>query len=242
MTDKRSPDERQALAAEQALRLLTGAERAQAAALERDDAAFAGEVARWRGRFAPLISDVAPVAPPAGLWGRIEQATLQGSDATNVVVLRRSRSRWRAAAAAMTAIAAALALILVEQPRTAQAPVVAPPARGTPMVAMLGDGGKSMKVVASWDPSARQLVLAVSGDMPSDPAHAHQLWVIPSDGKPRSLGTMAASKQMHMRLADALARLLQQGATIAISVEPPGGSPTGQPTGPVVASGALKKA
>ena len=47
---------------------------------------------------------------------------------------------------------------------------------------------------------------------------------------------------MHMQLADALASLLQQGATIAISVEPPGGSPTGAPTGPVVASGALTKA
>jgi anti-sigma-K factor RskA len=47
---------------------------------------------------------------------------------------------------------------------------------------------------------------------------------------------------MHMRLADALAQLLQQGATIAISVEQRGGSPTGAPTGPVVASGALSKA
>ena len=53
---------------------------------------------------------------------------------------------------------------------------------------------------------------------------------------------MPASKQMHMRLADALAELMQQGATIAISVEPPGGSPTGAPTGPVVASGALQSA
>jgi anti-sigma-K factor RskA len=47
---------------------------------------------------------------------------------------------------------------------------------------------------------------------------------------------------MHMRLADALAQLLRQGATIAISVEPPGGSPTGAPTGPVVASGPLNQA
>ena len=99
-----------------------------------------------------------------------------------------------------------------------------------------------MKVVASWDPAARQLVLAVAGDMPADAAHAHELWVIPPDGKPRSLGTMSSTRKMHMRLADALASLLQQGATIAISVEPPGGSPTGQPTGPVVASGSLDKA
>ena len=85
-------------------------------------------------------------------------------------------------------------------------------------------------------------MLAVAGDMPADPSHAHELWVIPEGGKPHSLGTMARGRQMHMRLADALAQLLQQGATIAISVEPPGGSPTGAPTGPVVASGALGQA
>ena len=56
------------------------------------------------------------------------------------------------------------------------------------------------------------------------------------------MGTMPAAKQMHMQLADALADLLQQGATIAITVEPRGGSPTGAPTGPIVASGALTKA
>lgn len=53
--------------------------------------------------------------------------------------------------------------------------------------------------------------------------------MIPAGGKPRSLGTMADKKHWHVRLADALAQLLQQGATIAISVEPRGGSPTGAP-------------
>jgi anti-sigma-K factor RskA len=109
-------------------------------------------------------------------------------------------------------------------------------------VAVLGDSDKKMKVVASWDPASRQLVMAIVGEMAVDPRHSHELWVIPSDGKPRSIGTMSESKKAHMRLADTLARLLQQGATIAISVEPPGGSPTGAPTGPVVASGSLDRA
>ena len=104
---------------------------------------------------------------------------------------------WRAG------VAASLGFVLLQQPRSVPTPVVVQqPPLSTPMVAMLGDGGKSMKVVASWDPTARQLVLAVAGEMPADPAHAHQLWVIPADGKPRSLGTMPASKQMHMRLAN----------------------------------------
>ncbi len=143
----------------------------------------------------------------------------------------------------MTAIAAGLALVLVYQPHPAPPPgtPAAQRAPAAPMVAMLGDK-TAMKVVASWDPAARQLVLAVAGDMPADPKHAHELWVIPPNGKPRSLGTMGSGKQMHMRLAETLATLLQQGATIAISVEPPGGSPTGAPTGPVVASGSLTRA
>jgi anti-sigma-K factor RskA len=78
--------------------------------------------------------------------------------------------------------------------------------------------------------------------MPADPRHSHELWVIPAGGKPRSLGVMPDARQTHMQLADALAELMQEGATVAISVEPRGGSPTGSPTGPVVASGALRSA
>ena len=241
MNDERE-NERDALAAEQALQVLRGDELREASALEASDRGFALEVARWRGRLAPLLGEIGEVAPPDQLWGRIAQAMFGGAQ-NNVVLLRRSLTRWRAGAGAMTAIAAALALVLIQQPRTLPAPVaIQRPAAAPPLVAMLGDGGKGMKVVASWDPTAQQLVLAVPGNMPADPAHAHELWVIPADGKPRSLGTMKSAKQMHMRLADALAVLLQQGATIAISVEPPGGSPTGQPTGPVVASGALNSA
>jgi anti-sigma-K factor RskA len=110
------------------------------------------------------------------------------------------------------------------------------------MVAMLGDQAGGTKVVASWDPAAQQLVLAVPGNLQADSNHSHELWVIPKGGKPSSLGTMPRTKQMHMRLAQTLARLLESGATIAISVEPRGGSPTGAPTGPVVASGALTQA
>ena len=143
----------------------------------------------------------------------------------------------------MTALAASLALVLVAAAATgARAGLRAIGARARRWSRCSATSSKQMKVVASWDPAARQLVLAVAGDMPADPSHSHELWVIPAGGKPRSLGTMPAGRQMHMRLADALAQLLQQGATIAISVEPPGGSPTGAPTGPVVVSGALDRA
>ena len=234
------PEDRRRLAAEYALGALEGAELEEARALASSDGEFRNEVARWSGRMAPLFEEVEPVAPPDPLWRRIEAGLGARPANDNVLVLRRRIGLWRGIAAGAMALAASLAIVLVTQPPPAVAPA-GPPA-GPPMVAMLGDRQEPMKVVASWDPGTRQLVLAVPAEMPAAPSQAHELWVIPADGKPRSLGTMPAGRQMHMRLADALAQLLQQGATIAISVEPAGGSPTGAPTGPVVASGALSRA
>jgi anti-sigma-K factor RskA len=240
MSTHPDPDQISNLAAEYALGLLDGAELRRAQDLARTDAMFRREVERWTGRLAPMLDDVDEVRPPANMWTRIDAALGALGPDSNILVMRRKLNAWRGVAAAMTALAACLALVLlIRVSPVSRTPQLAPAA---PMVAMLGDQRKQMQVVASWDPRGRQLVLAVAGDMPADPRHSHELWVIPPGGKPRSLGTMGAGKQMHMRLADALAELLQQGATIAISVEPPGGSPTGAPTGPVVASGSLEQA
>lgn len=244
MTDDRERPEPATTAAEYALGLLSGDELREARKRAASDPQFAEEVARWRGRLAPLHEEVAPVSPPTDLWRQIDAQVRSGvaSANDNVPMLRRRVRMWQWSTGGMAALAACLALVLAFEPRAVPVPPAqqAQPA-GSPMVAMLGDNGAT-KVVASWDPSARQLILAVPGDLSGDPNHSHELWVIPSGGKPRSLGTMPTGKQMHMRLADALAQLLEQGATIAISVEPRGGSRTGAPTGPVVASGALKQA
>lgn len=236
MSGQSIPD---SLAGEYALGLLDGEELAQARHLARTDAAFRAEFEKWTGRLAPMLDEVEEVPVPRRVWTRVDAALRSIRTGSNVIDMRRKLNVWRGIAGGMTALAACLALVLLIQLPRAPEPVVNP---APPMVAMLGDQQKQMKVMATWDPRAHQLVLAVAGDMPADPRHSHELWVIPAGGKPRSLGTMGSARQMHMRLADALAQLLQQGATIAISVEPPGGSPTGAPTGPVVASGSLSQA
>ena len=243
MTDDRNLSEEQTLlAAEYALGVLDGAELAEARALAGRDAAFRAEAERWSGRLAPMLDDVAPATPPEGMWARIDAAVGAGSAANdNVVDLRRRVTVWRGVSGAMTAIAACLAIVIAVQPRAIAPPPAAQVSAAPPLVAIVGDD-KQMKLVASWDPAGRRLVLAVAGDMPADRSHAHELWIIPSGGAPRSLGTMGGDKQMHMSLEGTLAELMRQGATIAISVEPPGGSPTGAPTGPVIASGTLRTA
>lgn len=240
--DPADPPEPASVAAEHALGLLSGDELRKARSLEETDPSYREELARWRGRFATLHEDIDAIPPPPGLWSRIEDRIGASAANDNLPALRRKLRSWRMTAGAFGAIAASLAFVLLLEPKPSIAPPVAVTApSASPMVAMLGDK-RSMKVVASWDPAARQLVLAVAGDMPVDPKHSNELWVIPNGGKPRSLGTMPERKRMHMQLANALATLLEQGATIAITVEPRGGSPSGAPTGAVIASGALNPA
>ena len=107
------------------------------------------------------------------------------------------------------------------------------------MVAAMAAEGSPAHLVATWQPGARSLTVATAGDLPQDGVHNHELWFIVEGGRPRSLGVMPASGRMHAQLAAEIAAALRQGTVLAISVEPAGGSPTGQPTGPVIASGAL---
>lgn len=234
-------------AAELALGLLDGPELAAARSRTAADARFAGEVAGWTERLAPLLDEVADTAPPQGLWERIATAlggheavadNDNGADARRLVFWQ----RWSAGA---TAVAAALGLFLLFEPRSAPAPAPAPvptpaqPVAEAPMVAAMAGKDSPARLVATWEPNARSLTVAAAGDMPNDGRHSHELWFIVAGGKPQSLGVMPLNGRMHAQLAADIAAALRQGTVMAISVEPTGGSPTGQPTGPVIASGAL---
>lgn len=243
MTDDHTSLEWQSLAGEYALGVLDGEDLRNAQELERADAQFRAEVSRWTGQLAPLLEETHEVLPPARVWTQLANLLPVPASGASVLQLRRRLKRWQGLAAGTTALAASFAAILLSGISQRPPPVpIQSRAPGPPLVAMLGAPTEGTKVVASWDAAERRLVLAVPGDLRADPRHSHELWVIPSDGKPRSLGTLGRSRQTHKQLAEALAKLLEQGATIAISVEPAGGSPTGAPTGPVVASGALTRA
>ena len=231
------PEERDQLAAEYALGVLDGDSLAQARRLLAEDAAFRADVGRWAGRLAPLLDDIPPAPAPAAVWQAIER-NLRGGD--NVVALHRKVGLWRGASAAMTALAASLALVLVTRPPSVATPPVV--VASAPMVAMIGDAAEGTKMVASWHPAERRLMVAAVADIPPDPAHTHELWMIPADGKPRSLGTMPTAAKAHMDVPEPMAREFADGVMLAVSVEPMGGSPTGAPTGPVIASGKLERA
>lgn len=229
----------EALAAEHALGVLTGAERAEAEVRMARDPVFAAQVDAWRIRLAPLVDGVTPVAPPAGLWERIARC-LPAND--NPRAVRRLRF-WRAAAMGGFGLAAASLAAVVVVANRPPTVIQAPPAQPGPLLnasLMPQAGGVQPLFVAAYDPQRKALIVTSLVPPGTDPLHVHQLWLIPGDGKPRSLGMVEPGTSRAMPMPETLDRMVSEGAELAVSVEPPGGSTDPQgPSGPIAARGAL---
>lgn len=223
-------------AAELALGVLDGDERAAALRRVLAEPPFAREVARWRAYFAQLFAAWPAVAPPEGLFARIE-ATLDGGATP---VLRRT-GWWPAIAGVATVAAACLALVLLLRPASPPVLPTPAPARAVPvLVATLAPTdttSEAKPVAALYDPATS--TLRVGAAPLASAGKAAELWVIPADGAPRSMGLLDAAAATPVPVGPDRRALLAPGATLAVSIEPPGGSPTDTPTGPVVAAGTL---
>lgn len=214
-------------AAELALGLLDGEERAAALRRVLADPAFAREVEEWRQRLAGLFDDYPEVAAPESVAARLAQLDARPAAPS------RPGFRWPIAGA-VTAIAAMLALFLVLRP-IPQA--VAPPATHRMMAASLVMSDKSGAMPAIVDMTTGEMRVGEAAVAPA--GKSAQLWMIGGDGVPRPMGVLASTGPSRMSLAAGQRAALKAGITLAVSIEPIGGSPTGLPTGPVVASGKL---
>lgn len=236
-----APHPRDAEAAEYVVGTLDIAERR---AFERDmaaDPALARAVRAWEARLDPLADAVAPVEPGAALWPGIQRAIAgQGgaqaggyrqpsAEVVDLAALRRSRSLWRGVAVAASALAAMLALYVATDRAL---PGLARPT----LVAVVNRSGELPALLVRIDPSAGFVqVRALAAETPLN--HSLELWSVRAGETPRSLGLVGAALTRAV-LPSGAGRSLEN-ATIAVSVEPRGGSATGLPTGPVVYTGRL---
>ncbi len=208
------------LAAEYVLGTLEGDERREAVRLLATDPAFARAVAVWQQRLTPLVAQVAPAAPPADLWGRIEANILPPVTA-DVLPFRRRVRFWQGTTVAALAIAASLAaFIVLHQPQPQRVAVLSPMTGGAPVLMATAEANGALIV----QPTA-SITVPTDKDL--------ELWALSKgETKPRSLGVLPASgRQLTAELAP--------GTQLLVSLEPKGGSPTGQPTGPVLYGGWL---
>ncbi|MFS0738746.1 anti-sigma factor [Sphingomonas sp. 1P06PA] len=217
-------------AAEYVLGTLDPAERATFLARLARDPAAVDAVAAWRDRLAPLLLTAPEAEADPHIWSAIERRMAAPAAANDNRV-----GWWRGAAIAASLIAIASSTALVMRPAPAPVVVASAP-RPDPVAAMaaLSPSGGAPAMLISYHPMTRRMEI-VPIAMPPGDGHSHELWLIGADGKPRSMGVLAA-RGRHFMPAD-----LATGPklVLAVSVEPMGGSPTGSPTGPVVLSGEM---
>ncbi len=215
-------------AAEYVLGTLDRLERRAAETRILRDADFAAVVAGWATRLAPLDDDAGEAMPAERVWSSIAGRIGGAAGLGQVIHLERAVKRWRIATGVVGLAAALLAVVVARE--VLQAPAIAPNAS---YVAVLGGQGGEPAFVASVDTAAGTIRLRRVGMAPP-PDKSFELWQVPASGPTVSLGVADSERELK-----ALDVALKPGERLAISVEPKGGSPTGQATGPVVYIGTL---
>jgi anti-sigma-K factor RskA len=219
------------LAAEYALGTLPAADWAAVALRAQSDTALADAIDAWELRLSPLAETVLPREAPAGVWERIE-ARIAADGSGNVVNLESRLRFWRAAAIAASALAASLALFLGVREFSAGQ-------QDKTLVAVLQNDPHSPAFLVSVDLDQRQLTIRTVAARP-EPGKSYELWLVHDDLKtPRSLGLVGTKPVITAPTLASYAPNVIENATLAVSLEPEGGSPTGAPTGPVLWSGKL---
>jgi anti-sigma-K factor RskA len=217
------------IAAEYVLGVLGAAERRELERRLAQEPALDLEVAFWEERLGGLADAVAPVAPPDHTWARIEAAI--AGPAERPASVWQSLAFWRSFAFGSATLAAAsiAALAYIGLVPTARPPL---------MATLAGSAGQP-NFVAAITATGNSLVVVPAALLTTDP-RAIELWLIPAgETRPRSLGLIQPGQPIKLEIPPDLAGRLTPDATLAVSLEPPGGSPTGQPTGPVIAAGKL---
>ena len=216
------------LAADYVLGTLRGAARRRFETLIPAHPALRNAVHGWQSRLGVLSADITPVEPSAEVWARIQKRLFSDLAAGPARWWQRL-GVWQGWATAATVAALALG-VLLSQPTPIQ----------TPIVVVLDSADTTTKApaqfVASVSGDGRSLVLKPLAGTAVTPQQALELWALPAQGAPRSLGVVAVDRTTTVTRA----ALLKDTTAFAITVEPPGGSPTGLPTGPVVSVGKLQ--
>ncbi|QFU17244.1 anti-sigma factor [Microvirga thermotolerans] len=233
-------DDLDRLAAEYVLGLLEGEERAEAERRLAEDRGFPAMVETWRRRFAELDETAPQLPPDEGLWRRID-AAIAGPAPRAAVQPVRAEPRlrlwdnlffWRGLglAGAFAALLLALGLAYTLS-RTSRQPVM--------IAVLLNDSNQPGAVLSTYADGHAELVPL--GDMTIPHNHSIQIWTFPDPkGAPVSVGVISVPRSTRLDM-DKMPRL-HSDQLFAISVEPLNGSPTGQPTGPVVMKGTASTA
>lgn len=222
------PDDDDMLAAEYALGVLQGEARDAFARRLAGDPGLAASVRFWEEHFAQLVGEIAPVTPPQHMLARIESRLFASRQTAQKPSLWSSLGFWRGlAVASLVAVVAVGAWNFRPQDQGA----------GQALVAEVAGEQGLVKLVAFYDGKTGELRLNRT-EGAAAAGRSFELWLIAGKDAPVSLGVLPAESAWRRTVPAALRGKFVNGV-LAVSDEPQGGSPTGLPTGAVLATGKL---
>lgn len=225
---KKTPARIESLAAEYVLGSLRGPARRRFEQWMMESYEVRQEVWFWEQKLGQLASTVPEQEPPKAVWQQIEQRLWPQTHKQ----AHPSQARhwfWPGLSALATAAALVLAVLLV-QPTD---PVTDDP-RGLSGAIVQQDVNEPLWLI-NEAVSERRLRLRPVAAIQADADKDYELWIVPQEGQPLSLGVIPVGDNLfQVTLSDAQREALLNSRTLAISLEPRGGSTTGAPTGPIL--------
>lgn len=223
-------DESSLLIAEYALGVLCAEERVVVEELLREHPAYRELLAAWQRHFATWLAEFPAVEPPAHVWLGIQERLFPADKSPPKPTRQWNNPRlWRWTTAMALAASLVLAVFVAWRPLPVQAP---------PLLARLEQRDGNLLFSATVQDEGRQVLFVPTGKANWHDKSA-QAWIIAADGKPHSLGLLPVDSAVALVVPAELSAVLTRGAVLAVSLEPPAGSPTGLPTGPVIAQGKI---
>ena len=220
------------LVAEYVLGLLDPEQHALLAQRIKAEPVLQREARLWQARFAGLDAQFASEPPPAKVLPAVEKRVFGEQRQTGNAGWWNSLALWRGTA--MGALAVAVGAIGLNLLRPTP---VDPTEFAAQLVAALQEEGSGVSFIALYDPASGAVRLtSLSGQ--AVPEKDYELWAIESDKPPVSMGVIRATGRSEMPVPADMIDVMESGVVFAVTLEPLGGSPTGDPTGPVVAKGA----
>lgn len=195
-------------------------------------------VAEWQNRLMPL-AQFSPSQPvPPRVWQRIEQKLGIAPQSSNSPLQRgwqavaASVQFWRNFSIASSAMAAVLLAFMLLQPGAPHLPAAS-------FVAALENEQAKTVAFVTGDAGRRELTVKLLQTPSVSAQQTLQLWAVPKQGNPRSLGLVAVAANGSLTLPMPANLTPQNIPLLAISLEPKGGSPNPNgPTGPILYKGA----
>lgn len=226
------------LAAEYVVGLLTAAEARYVEARAIGDPVLAAAILDWQSRLHPITETVPPMTPPASVWARLERevgiapapaARLRQRGREGAHLKRRMAAAWENVAfwRGMSVIGFACGMALMGALLTPKL-LISQPA----VAALTAQNSAAPAFLVMVTKDGYATVIATAAEV--QPGNSLELW-----GLPKGAATLVSLGVLPTRGRLRVKAIVPIGSQLLVSSEPRGGSPSGQPTGPVVYKGQM---